>query len=55
MRVGWAGGDAFYGDVAVCCGALFGDCVWLVSQDCTDVGWRVGPSESYLVVSIMVE
>ncbi len=48
-----AGCDGFYGDVAVYCGSLFGDCFWLVSQDCTDIGcWLVGQAESYPVLSV---
>ncbi len=39
MLISCAGCDGFYGDVAVYCGSLFGDCFWLVSQDCTDIGW----------------
>lgn len=48
-----AGCDGFYGDAAVYCGSLFGDCFWLVSQDCTDIRWwLVGQAESYPVLSV---
>ena len=55
LRFKWAACDAFHGDSAVCCSSLFGDCFWLVSQDCTDVEWLVGQPESYLVISIIFE